>query len=99
MVVLVVIVAYGAVTQNRFTPYLVVLATLVCALFVLTSRTKDYTVLLYGLGLAVVWQTSMLGHYIVGVDIHTEYNLTNRVIRDGWDFTYANGNNTSIILA
>ena len=52
----------------------------------------------YLVSLGLIYQTSMIGSYIIGVDIHTEYYVANQIIKNGWDWTWANNSNTSIVL-
>ena len=98
---LVVFTAIGSVNLLPAVPYVVFGAVVAFTLLVATNRVdkRYYPIYIFGLSLSLLWQTSMLGTFIVGVDIHTEYFVANNIINNGWDPNWANNSNTSPILA
>lgn len=97
---LVVFTGVGSVNLLPIVPYVVfgsiILFTILAVMGKINKR--YYPIYIYGLALSLLWQTSMLGTYIVGVDIHTEYWVANRIIEGGWDVSWANNSNTSWVL-
>jgi len=79
-------------------PYVVTAGVILISLY-MVWRGKNYGWVLYLLALSLIWQTSMLGIHIVGVDIHTEYYNVKTIIENGWDYSWATNGNTSIVLA
>lgn len=100
MFVLAVFVALGSVYKLSIVPYVVVASVITVTVLIAMGRISvgHYPVYIFGLALALIWQTSMLGTYIVGVDIHSEYLVVNRVIAHGWDWSWNNAGNSSVIL-
>jgi len=92
--------ALGSVYQLSVVPYVVVASVVIITILVATNKisVRHYPVYMFGLALALIWQTSMLGTYIVGVDIHSEYFVAVQVIEYGWDWGWTNVGNTSVIL-
>jgi len=97
---LVVFTGVGSVNLLPAVPYVVFGAVVVFTILAIKGKVDKqyYPIYIYGLALSLLWQTSMLGTYIIGVDIHTEYWVTNRIIEGGWDISYANNSNTSWVL-
>lgn len=97
---LIITVASGALLENRYTPIAVLVAIFTVTLLVLWHKIKphDYPIYIWGLSLASLYQTSMIGTYIIGVDIHTELATINSIVANGWNIGLANGNNSSIVL-
>jgi uncharacterized membrane protein len=79
-------------------PYVITAGVILIGLY-MAWRGKNYGWVLYLLALSLIWQTSMLGIHIVGVDIHTEYYNVKTIIENGWDYSWATNGNTSIVLA
>jgi len=100
MLALALVTALGSYYENAVVPYVVI--GMVCAVAVLIAldkiKPREYPVYIYGLSLALLWQTTMFGSYIVGADIHGELFVANRAIAQGWDWSYVNVNNTSLVL-
>ena len=100
MLALVAVTAFGSYYQSVVVPYVVVGS--VCAIAILVAQGKikprEYPIYIYGISLALLWKTSMLGHYIVGTDIQGEFFMVNRAIEQGWDLSYAHPYNTSLVL-
>lgn len=100
MLALVVLTAFGSYYQSPVVPYAVIGA--ICAVVVLVAlgkvRPREYPIYLYGMSLALLWQTTMLGSHIVGADIHGEFLVANRAVAQGWDLSYPHIYNTSAVL-
>ncbi len=80
--------------------YVVIAAVIIFTVLVALGKISKryYPIYIFGLSLSLLWQTSMLGIHIVGVDIHTEYFVTNQSIANGWNLSWSNNSNTSIVL-
>jgi len=98
--VLVTLTAIGSVNMVKAVPYIVIGAVIAVIILVALGKIKprEYPIYIFGLSLALVWQTSMLGHYIVGVDVHTEMYVARQAVANGWDIHWANNNNSSAVL-
>ena len=70
-----------------------VAAAVLCAWGKLDERATPYLVFL--LGLAFLYQTTLISNGLVGTDIHTEYYFY-RAALDGWDTSIAHAYNTAI---
>lgn len=91
--------AIGAYYVSNITPYIVIFALIAVFVLVYTRKlTEYYPYYIFGLSLALLWGTSMLGSHIVGNDIHGEYYITNSAIQNGWNIHLRNSNNTSFIV-
>jgi uncharacterized membrane protein len=92
--------AIGSVFQLWLVPYVIVVS--VIAILVLVALNKIsiqyYPIYLYGLALSLLWQTTMLGTHIIGVDIHSEYYVVMTTLKNGWDLDWINVGNTSVVL-
>lgn len=100
MIALVIFTAIGSYFQIWAVPYVVcvvVITVLVLSAFNKIPE-KTYPLLLLGLALAMLWQQTMLGSYIVGTDINGEYFIANKTITSGWDWSYFHLNVTSIVI-
>ena len=97
---LVVLTGVGAVNLVSAVPYIIIGFVCVVAVLVATDKIQPghYPIYLFGMALALLWQTSMIGKYIMGVDAHTEYYVVQLVIANGWDLSWVNNNNTSFVL-
>lgn len=93
-----VIVAVGSVLRLSFVPWLVVGYVVTVATLLLLGRLKHTPIWIYSLALALLWQTTMLGTWVVGVDIHTELMVANWTTANGWEPSWANNSNTSLVL-
>lgn len=80
--------------------YVVIAAVIAVTILIALGKINKryYPIYIFGLSLSLLWQTSMLGVHIVGVDIHTEYFVTNQTIANGWNLSWINNSNTSIVL-
>lgn len=78
--------AYGVVACT-------IAAMVLCAWGKLDARTTPYLVFL--LGLAFLYQSTLISNGLIGTDIHTEYYLYNAAL-DGWDIGYPHAYNTAI---
>lgn len=101
MLLLVTETAVASLNRVGIAPYILVAAMIAMFLLVALGKInpKYYPIYLYGLGLSAVWQTSMLGSYLVGVDIHTEMASAKYVIEHGWNIASSDGNATSLVVA
>ena len=97
---LLLITALGSYYQVYAVPYVIITAIVVVTVLIALDKIDEryYPIYIYGLALALLWQTSMLGTWIVGADIHGEFFVANRAITDGWDWNFAHVNNTSIVI-
>lgn len=93
-------VAIGSVNQWVTVPYAVVVAVFSVTVLVAWGKINQryYPIYIFGLALSLIWQTSMIGTYFVGVDIHSEYMVVLTTIESGWDWAWGNIGNTSIVL-
>ena len=100
MLLLVTLTALGSVYEVTGVPYMVFGA--ICIVTVLITfgkiKTTEYPVYIYGMVLALLWQTSMMGNYIIGSDIHGELAVANRAINQGWDWSWGNTSNVSLVI-
>lgn len=80
--------------------YVVIVAVIAVTILIALGKINKryYPIYIFGLSLSLLWQTSMLGIHIVGVDIHTEYFVANQAIVNGWNLNWSNNSNTSIAL-
>jgi len=80
--------------------YVVIAAVIAVTILIALGKINKryYPIYIFGLALSLLWQTSMLGIHIVGVDIHTEYFVANQAIANGWNLSWSNNSNTSIVL-
>jgi len=99
-VLLIVLTGVGSVNLLRFAPYMVVSAVCVISVLVALNKVdaKYIPIYIYSLALALLWQTSMLGTWVVGVDIHGEFGVVQHSIANGWNTDWASGNNSSVVL-
>ncbi len=99
MASLLVLTGVGSFFELTLIPYVVF--GVICAVTVLVTLNKikahEYPVYIFGMSLALLWQTSMMGSYIVGADIHSELFVANRAIAEGWDWNFQNTSNVSIV--
>jgi len=97
---LVIFTAVGSVNLLSAVPYVVFGSVILFTILAIMGRVNKryYPIYIYGLAVSLLWQTSMLGTYIIGVDIHTEYWVANWIIENGWDLSWANNSATSFVL-
>ena len=97
---LITFVGIGSVNLLAFVPYIVIVCVCVVSVLIALNKINEKYVPVYvfGLALSLLYQTSMLGDWIVGVDIHNELNVARYSIEHGWDVHWANGNNSSLVL-
>lgn len=93
----------GAVTDNLILTYLM-LAGIVTIVVVVSCTNwipaKLYPVAVFSLSLALLYQTTLIGSYLVGNDIHLEYYSYQQTMLHGWHWNQplAGNNNTAIGL-
>jgi len=97
---LAVLTGVGSINLMTAIPYIVIATVIVITVLVALDKVNErcYPVYIYSLALALLWQTSMLGSYIVGADIHGELFAANKAITGGWDLDWTYVNNTSLVL-
>jgi len=97
---LVVFTGIGSVYLLPMVGYVVIAAVIAVTILIALGKINKryYPIYIFGLSLSLLWQTSMLGVHIVGVDIHTEYFVVNQTITNGWNLSWSNNSNTSIVL-
>ena len=61
-------------------------------------KVKRYSLIIYGCALSLLWATSLMGQFVVGTDASGEIYVANIVRSLGWDWSWGNGNNTSIVI-
>ena len=61
-------------------------------------KDKRYPLIIYGCALALLWNTSLMGQFVVGTDASGEIYVANVVRSLGWDWSWNNSNNTSIVI-
>ena len=100
VLVLALLTSVGSIGLVRATPYIVILTVCVVSILVALGKidAKCIPMYVFGLALARLWQTSMLGVNVVGVDIHNELSIVRHSIENGWVVHWANGNNSSLVL-
>jgi len=91
---LVLMTAIGAYTLNTYTPYLTIVVIILISILVVKGKLHNYSIWVWCISACLVLGTTMLGHYIVGSDIHGEYYVANK----GLDINYQYVNNTSALL-
>ena len=74
--------------------YGVIFLALIPIIFIRQIPSSCYPLYLYGISLALLWQTSMLGNYIVGNDIFGELKVVRYVIENGFSTNIDGGNDT-----
>jgi len=94
------IVAVGAYYMTVVTPILLIVATIFVVVLVALDKIngKLLYIYLFGIALAFLWQTTMLGADVVGSDIHIEYYFARVNYSQPWDLTYPDSSNTSIVI-
>ena len=97
---LLILTALGSYHQVRAVPYVIIVAVVVVTTLIALDKIneKHYPLYVYALALSLLWQTSMLGSWIVGADIHGEFYVASKAVASGWDFSWAHVNNTSVVL-
>jgi len=97
---LVVFTGVGSVNLLPAVPYVVFGSVILFTILAIMGKIdkRYYPIYIYGLAVSLLWQTSMLGTYIIGVDIHTEYFVSSWIIENGWDLSWANNSATSWVL-
>lgn len=100
LILLPVIVAIGAYFVTWITPILLIAAVILYSTLFALGKIKGNIVYLviFSLSLGLIWQTTMLGVDVVGSDIHTEFYFAQRSLNQGWDITYPEASNSSIVI-
>jgi uncharacterized membrane protein len=87
----------SAILQNNWLLY--AMLGLTCVFVVLAAfdkvNSKVYPFAVFAIGLALLYQTTLIGPGLVGTDIHGEYYFYEKAL-DGWDVSIPNAYNTSI---
>jgi uncharacterized membrane protein len=99
LLILPIVSAFGALAQNRVTPYLTAGVVIVFLILVCLGKIKSHQrLVLYALSLSLLWGTSMLGPHIVGNDIHAELYAVRQAIDHGWDWRLHVPSNMSFVM-
>jgi uncharacterized membrane protein len=61
-------------------------------------KVKRYSLIIYGCALCLLWATSLQGYYVVGTDASGEVYTSNVIKSLGWDWSWYNANNTSLVI-
>lgn len=77
----------GARTQNIYVLYGLILATCIVVALVAYEKVdmRFYPVILFAIGLSLLWQTTLMSNGLVGTDIHVEYYFYQLAEKNGWD--------------
>lgn len=90
----------GAVLQETWLIYVMLVSVVaIVGLVGLTNYipAKLYPLAIFAISLALIYQTTLISPYLVGTDIHSEYNYYLNAL-DGWDRTIQGNYNTAIGL-
>jgi len=97
---LIIAVAVGTYLGFVVVPYAVI--GVVCVVSILIARglikPKYYPIYIFGMALAMLWQTSMMGVFVVGADITYEHYASAMVMQNGLDWSLPNLYNASIVV-
>ncbi len=95
-----VIIAVGAYHGIVVAPLLLIAAITACVLLVALGKIKGNLIYLYifGMSLALLYQTTMMGVDVVGSDIHNEFYYAKLNAMQGWDYTLRNTDNASFVI-
>lgn len=99
-ILLPIITAIGAQLGVWITPLLVIASVCLITYFIAKGKIKgkELYFYIYGMGLSLVYQTTMLGIDVVGSDIHTELYYARYNTDHFWDITYPDSSNTSFVI-
>ena len=75
-----------------------VICVLVVIAYEILKGTHRIPLVIFCLGLSLIYQTSMLGQYVVGIDIHKELYTAMQSVEHGWDLSWTSDYNTSWVL-
>lgn len=88
----------GARLQNIWLLY--AMLGLICSLAILVVFDKMdkgiYPYAVFTIGLALLYQTTLMSNGLVGTDIHTEYYFYNQAVKNGWDSSIPHAYNSCI---
>lgn len=73
---------------------IVVIVSVICNVYNYLDNKTIYF-LIYALGLSLLLQTTLIGSYLIGTDVHTEFYFYNNSL-NGWDTTIPHSYNTAI---
>jgi len=78
----------GARTQNIYVLYGLILAICIVAALAVWEKIDErfYPAILFGIGLSLLYQTTLMSNGLVGTDIHIEYYFYQLAQKNGWDF-------------
>lgn len=74
----------------------VIAATVLAALGKIPERWLPWS--LFVVAILLLYQTSMMGAWLVGSDIHREYYSSMQALQNGWDFSTSPMSNSSIVI-
>lgn len=77
----------GARTQNLYVLYGLILATCIVVALVVWEKIDErfYPAILFGIGLSLLYQTTLMSNGLVGTDIHVEYYFYQLAEKNGWN--------------
>lgn len=89
---------FGALTQNIYFLYALIIGVCVVVGLVAFDKfsEKHYPYLLFAIGLALLYQTTLMSAGLVGTDIHTEYYFYQLSASNGWDPSQTHAYNSCI---
>jgi uncharacterized membrane protein len=94
-IVCVVMAAIGAYVLSEVAYILTIVTIFSIITLIAINKAHNLSVWVWMISASLILSTTMLGHYIVGSDIHGEYLVANQ----GFDISLKNTNNTSVLLA
>jgi uncharacterized membrane protein len=65
--------------------YLLIALIIIIVVFIHKINSKYYPLLLFGIGLSLLWQTSLMGQWVVGTDIQEEVYCSQNALLQGWN--------------
>jgi len=92
-----------SVLSSRLEMYQLGMASIavMCSLVVLTltkkAGTKVFPIIIYSIGLSLLFQISLLSDQLLGMDIHLEHFFAYKVLTEGWDTQFPHPGNSSIM--
>ncbi len=92
----------GARLQNNYVLYAMLSIIIVSLLFVVFDKVneKQYPVLIFFIGLGLIYQVSLMTNYLVGTDIHYEYYFALQTYNNGsWDSTLGHSYNAATSIS
>jgi uncharacterized membrane protein len=91
----------GARLQITAISYLLVGAVILAGFLVAKNiiKGKYYSLYILAIALCTFLQISLLGQHVVGGDVHSEFYISSLTMQNGWDLSYSQQYNSSIVVA